>query len=109
MYRTQFNAVYGLGFVNIINRPTRDITELKKGEELPGRQKISRIIRTEKPKVACFIGRIAYEKYIGSKAFAFGWQHSIAQSRAFVMHFPLRGKAAVRVRELMEVLHASRN
>jgi hypothetical protein len=35
VYKEKFNAIYGLGFINIINRPTRDITELKKGEELP--------------------------------------------------------------------------
>jgi hypothetical protein len=32
--------------VNIINRPTRDITGLKKSEELPGRKRISRIVNT---------------------------------------------------------------
>jgi TDG/mug DNA glycosylase family protein len=35
VYKEKFNAIYALGFINIINRPTRDITELKKGEELP--------------------------------------------------------------------------
>ena len=49
IYNEKFNVVYGLGFVNIINRPTRDITELKKGEELPGRRRIARIIKTENP------------------------------------------------------------
>src|SRR5665811_302571 len=63
MYTKKFNAVYRLGFVNLIDRPTRDVSELRKGEELPGRKKISRIIRTEMPKVVCFIGKITYEKY----------------------------------------------
>lgn len=74
VYNERFNAVYGLGFVNIIERPTRDVSELKKGEETTGRKKISRIIRTEKPKVVCFIGRVTYEKYVDSKDFSFGWQ-----------------------------------
>ena len=39
MYQKKFNAVYGLGLVNIINRPTQDVTKLVKGEELPGRRK----------------------------------------------------------------------
>ena len=47
IYKEKFNIIYGLGFVNIINRPTRNITALKKGEELPGRRRISRIIKTE--------------------------------------------------------------
>ena len=107
IYKEKFNLIYGLGFVNIINRPTRDITGLKKGEELPGRRRISRIIKTEMPTIVCFIGKVAYEKYIGSKTFSFGWQESINQSRIFVMHFPLRGEAIVRTRELREVVQAT--
>ncbi len=109
IYKEKFNAVYGLGLVNIISRPTQDVTKLLKGEELPGRKKISRIINAEVPNVACFIGKVTYEKYTGSKNFSFGWQESIAGSRIFVMHFPLRGEAIVRVRELQEVAMASKN
>ncbi|MDO8207118.1 MAG: uracil-DNA glycosylase family protein [Gallionella sp.] len=107
MYTNKFNAVYRLGFVNIIDRPTRGVSELWKGEELPGRQKISRIIRTQMPKVACFIGKITYEKYTGSKNFSFGWQNSIDGAKIFVMHFPLRGEAIVRIRELRKIAQAA--
>jgi TDG/mug DNA glycosylase family protein len=107
IYTKKFNAVYRLGFVNIINRPTRDVSELEKGEELPGRKKISRIIRTEMPKVVCFIGKITYEKYTGSKDFSFGWQNSINGTQIFVMHFPLRGEAVVRIRELRKIAQAA--
>ena len=107
IYRERFNRIYRLGFVNIINRPTRDITGLKKGEEAPGRKRISRIIKTENPRVVCFIGKVSYEKYIGSKDFTFGWQEPINDSRIFVMHFPLRGQASVRTRELKEVVDAT--
>ena len=44
IYQEKFNAVYGLGLVNIFDRPTRDVTQLTKGEELPGRERIFRII-----------------------------------------------------------------
>lgn len=107
MYTKKFNAVYRLGFVNIIDRPTRDVSELETGEELPGRKKISRIIRTEMPKVVCFIGKITYEKYTGSKDFSFGWQNSINGAKIFVMHFPLRGEAVVRIRELRKIAQAA--
>lgn len=103
MYQEKFNAVYGLGLVNIINRPTQDVTKLTKGEELPGRKKVSRIIKSETPNVACFVGKVTYEKYTGSKKFSFGWQENIGESKVFVMHFPLRGEALVRIRELQEV------
>jgi len=107
MYTKKFNAVYRLGFVNIIDRPTRDVSELEKGEELPGRKKISRIIGAEMPKVVCFIGKITYEKYTGSKDFSFGWQNSINGAKIFVMHFPLRGEAVVRIRELRKIAQAA--
>lgn len=107
IYKEKFNDIYGLGFVNIIDRPTRDITELMKGEELPGRRRISRIIESERPPVVCFIGKVAYEKFIGSKDFSFGWQEPLNKSRIFVMHFPLRGQAIVRTSELREVVQAT--
>ena len=77
---------------------------IRKGE---GRAKIFRIIKTETPKVVCFIGKVAYEKYSGLKGFAFGWKDPIALSRVFVMHFPLRGEAVVRIRELREIKRAA--
>jgi TDG/mug DNA glycosylase family protein len=93
--------------VNIIKRPTRDIAGLRKGEELPGRREITRIIKTEMPAVVCFIGKITYEKFGGSKDFSFGWQEPINKSRVFVMHFPLRGRAVIRIRELKEVVRGT--
>ena len=109
IYENKFNKVYKLGLINIIDRPTRDITLLKKGEEEKGKVKIEKIIKTQKPKVVCFIGKVSYEKYTGSKNFTFGWQNDIYQSKAFVMHFPLRGKAEVRIHELKKVAQASRS
>ncbi len=103
MYRTRFNQVYGLGFLNIIDRPTKDITLLKKGEELEGRRRMEAVIRKEKPRVVCFVGKVVYEKWSGRKKCDFGWQEDIFDSKAFVMHFPLRGAASVRIEELQLV------
>ena len=103
MYHTKFNDVYKLGFTNIIDRPTRDITQLKKGEEVLGRERITQILEIKKPKVVCFIGRVTYEKYTGRKDFFFGWQHGMEAPRLFVMHFSPRGEGAVRIREFHEV------
>ena len=57
VYRKWFNAARGLGFVNLIDRPTRDITLLFKAEELPGKARVKRIITAQRPKVVCFIGK----------------------------------------------------
>ncbi|MGI0073893.1 MAG: mismatch-specific DNA-glycosylase [Nitrosotalea sp.] len=104
MYETKFNQVYRLGFLNIINRPTRDISELIRGEEKGGRRKILQAIKKYKPAIVCFIGKVAYEKFSGVKKFRFGWKDDIYASKSFVMHFPLRGKASVRIRDLKLVL-----
>ena len=103
IYTNKFNKIYKLGLINIINRPTVDITLIKKGEEYKGRAKITRAIKVQKPKVICFIGKISYQKYTGLKDFTFGWQDNIGESKSYVMHFPLRGEASVRVEELKEV------
>jgi double-stranded uracil-DNA glycosylase len=106
-YEKKFNAVYGLGIVNIVDRPTQDVTRLRKGEEVPGRKKITRIIETETPNVVCFIGKVTYKKYTGRTDVTFGWQEPIGTSKVFVMHFPLHGKAIIRVHELKNVARAA--
>jgi TDG/mug DNA glycosylase family protein len=103
MYATKFNGVYRLGLVNLIHRPTRDITELRKGEELSGRKRVARVIEREQPRVVCFIGKIAYENYVGHRDFSFGWRDRTGWPSVFVMHAPLHGEAIVRVRELRTV------
>lgn len=109
IYKNKFNKIYGLGLVNVINRPTHDITQLKKGEEKSGRERIKKVVKAWRPKVVCFVGKVAYEKFGGLKIknFTFGWQDAICQSKVFVMHFPLHGKANVRVKELVEVARAA--
>ena len=107
VYQEKFNKVYGLGLINIIRRPTRDVTKLKKNEELAGRKKITLILDVEAPKVVCFIGKVTYQKYTGRKDFTFGWQDAIGKSSVFVVHSPLRGEAIVRVCELKEIGEAA--
>jgi double-stranded uracil-DNA glycosylase len=62
----------------------------------------------------CFVGKVAYKKYSGLKNCGFGSTSDILRSKAFVMHFPLHGKAAIRIRELRAIakvagLGANRN
>ncbi|MGI0007347.1 MAG: mismatch-specific DNA-glycosylase [Nitrosotalea sp.] len=104
MYNTKFDKVYQLGFLNVVNRPTRVVSELARGEEEKGRKRILEIIKKYKPIVVCFVGKISYEKFSHIKKFRFGWQDDIHISKSFVMHFPLRGKASVRIRDLKLVL-----
>lgn len=103
IYDEKFNRIYKLGFINIIDRPTHDVSLLKKGEEMPGVNKIDSIIRIHKPRIVCFIGKVTYQKFTGTKDITFGWQPDLYNSKIYVMHFPIRGEASVRVNELKEV------
>ena len=51
IYDEKFLANYGLNFVNLVDRPTIEVSELKKGEEREGVRRAFRIIRTCRPKV----------------------------------------------------------
>lgn len=106
IYEKKFNPVYGFGLINIIDRPTIDITGIRKDEELPGRKRITRILQKEAPSVVCFIGKVTYQKYKGLKNVEFGWQDDLFSSKVFVMHSPLRGEASIRVKELREIKRA---
>ena len=107
IYENKFVPKYALNFINLVDRPTKDVTELKKGEERAGIKRALETIRTRKPKVVCFIGKIALNIFQGSRACDYGWQENIGNSRVYLMHFPIRGPASVRVSELSEVRLAS--
>lgn len=100
LYQNKFASNYHLGLVNIVDRPSRNISDLKKGEEEPGRKRLARIIKNYKPKIVCFVGKITYQKFTGKKNFDYGWQMPEIQSLMYVMHTPLRGLASIRVKEL---------
>lgn len=104
IYNSKFNKLYKFGLLNMINRPTINVSKLKRGEEKRGRKKILTAIRMLKPQVVCFVGKITYVKFSDPERFRFGWQDDVFESKSFVMHFPLHGKASVRIRELRSVM-----
>jgi len=103
IYDQQFQQTYGLNFVNLVDRPTIDVTKLNNGEEQVGIRRALRIIRRYRPQVVCFIGKIAFNTFCNSRRCDWGWQTEIEGTRVYLMHFPIRGPAAVRVEELSEV------
>jgi len=103
IYDQKFQQVYGLNLVNLIDRPTIDVTKLNKGEELEGVRRAREIIRREKPQVVCFIGKITFSTFFNSSTGDWGWQKKTGDSRGYLMHFPIRGPADVRVSELVEM------
>jgi TDG/mug DNA glycosylase family protein len=109
IYDKKFLSEYRLNFVNLVDRPTIDVTELKKGEEQAGIRRALRVIRNYRPNVVCFIGKIAFNTFYSSRKCEWGWQKEIEGTRVYLMHFPIRGPASVRVKELSEVKLASDN
>jgi TDG/mug DNA glycosylase family protein len=107
IYENKFVPKYALNFINLVDRPTKDVTELKKGEGQAGIERALETIRIRKPKVVCFIGKIALNIFRGSRVCDYGWQENIGSSKVYLMHFPIRGPASVRVRELSEMRLAS--
>ena len=108
VYDRRFLSHYRLGFINLVDRPTVQGAELKEGEERPGVERALKTIATYRPPVACFIGKITYVMFRGSRDCDFGWQEDIGDSRVYVMHFPIRGPASIRIEELQEMKEASR-
>ena len=109
IYERKFLPKYGLNFLNLVDRATVDVTQLKSGEKQAGAKKALKIIHTCKPKIICFIGKIAFNTFYGSRKCEWGWHTGINGSRVYLMHFPIRGPAGIRIRELREVKEASEN
>jgi len=107
MYDNRFLPQYRLGFINLVDRPTPDVTGLNKGEEKSGVERALQTILTCKPKVAAFIGKVTYNKFRGTRDCTYGWQEDLGASRVYVLHFPIRGPADIRIRELEELRQAS--
>jgi TDG/mug DNA glycosylase family protein len=103
IYDKKFVLKYALNFVNLVDRPTVDVTGVIRGEERAGVRRALRIIRTRKPKVVCFIGKITFNKFQGSRECDYGWQKTIGNAKVYLMHFPIRGPASIRVQQLREV------
>ncbi len=108
IYDKKFLPKYALNFINLVNRPTVDVTELKKGEERSGIKRALKVIRTRRPKVVCFIGKITYSTFKSIRQCDFGWQERIGSVKVYLMHFPIRGPASIRVKELTEIKRAIR-
>ncbi len=107
IYDQKFLQAYALNLVNLVDRPTIDVTRLKKGEEQTGIRRALRIIRRCRPRVVCFIGKIALNTFRSSRKCDWGWQTEIEDTRVYLMHFPIRGPASVRVKELRKMKRAT--
>lgn len=64
----------GIGFTNIVHRPTKAADEITKKEYHTGSDELKRKISSYKPKIACFVGKGVYLAYSGKKKAPWGMQ-----------------------------------
>ncbi|WP_226666683.1 mismatch-specific DNA-glycosylase [Metabacillus litoralis] len=64
----------GIGFTNIVSRPTRAADEITKEEYQEGRKILYEKITSYKPKIACFVGKGVYLQYSHLKKAPWGQQ-----------------------------------
>ncbi|CAF1017298.1 unnamed protein product [Adineta ricciae] len=79
---------YGIGFTNIVQRPTKAGSDITKDEITAGAEILMQKIKMYRPKVVAFNGRGIYEVYAGNKHFHYGKQPELfpeTDTHVFVM------------------------
>jgi thymine-DNA glycosylase len=65
---------YGIGFTNMVQRPTKGSADLTRKEIKEGSKILLEKIRKFQPKIAVFNGKLIFEVFSGKKDFCFGKQ-----------------------------------
>lgn len=107
IFTKKFTSIYHLGLINLIYRPTKSVSEVKRKEAMPGKLRVISAIKKYHIPVICFIGKGTYQLFIQASHCKYGWQPNIGLSKIFVMHSPLHGLASIRINELKKVAKAS--
>lgn len=79
---------YGIGFTNIVQRPSKAGSDITKDEITAGAEVLAQKIKMYRPKIVAFNGRGIYEVYAGNKHFHYGKQPELflgTDSHVFVM------------------------
>ncbi|CAF0910495.1 unnamed protein product [Rotaria sp. Silwood1] len=79
---------YGIGFTNIVQRPTKAGSDITKDEITAGAEVLMQKIKMYRPKIVAFNGRGIYEVYAGNKHFHYGKQPELflgTDTHVFVM------------------------
>jgi mismatch-specific thymine-DNA glycosylase len=79
---------YGIGFTNIVQRPSKAGSDITKDEITAGAEVLMQKIKMYRPKIVAFNGRGIYEVYAGNKHFHYGKQPDLflgTDTHVFVM------------------------
>lgn len=64
----------GIGFTNIVARPTKTAAEITAAEYAEGRERLREKIQRYRPRCVCFVGKGVYEAYRNNKNVEWGFQ-----------------------------------
>ncbi len=103
LYQHRFEKEFWLWLVNIVDRASISISELKSWEEEEWRKRLTNIITNYQPAIVCFVGKSPYEKYTGKNTLEYGRQEKIWNSEIYLKHDPLRWYTSIRIDELKEI------
>jgi TDG/mug DNA glycosylase family protein len=93
MYERRFVQKYRLNFLNLVDRPTTDVSELRKEESAYGIRRALRAIKKYKPRLVCFVGKVTYETFSGVKGVHYGKQNAIFESKVYLCSFSYKGSS----------------
>lgn len=65
---------HGLGFTNIVARPTRGAADITREEYREGRMILRKKIERLRPRAVCFVGKGVYQEYSGRRDAVWGRQ-----------------------------------
>jgi TDG/mug DNA glycosylase family protein len=71
----EFIARYRFGFTNLSPRPTARADQISEAEYAAGRERVLRVLRQLRPRIACYVGKGVYERVARRRSgVAWGWQ-----------------------------------
>jgi len=109
MYENRFVQTYRLNFINLVDRPTTDVSKLKKGEEVYGIERMLGAVKRYRPALACFVGKITYQTFYRGASTTYGFKDDLFSSKVYLCHFPIRGPASVRIREFRKLIRIAKS
>lgn len=79
---------YGYGLTDVVKRPTRSTTELRRTDGKGAKQRLDNVIEENAPKIVAFIGKAGYRYYLddADAPLSYGTQkHEIAESSVYLL------------------------
>ncbi|MEO3943921.1 mismatch-specific DNA-glycosylase [Gorillibacterium sp. CAU 1737] len=64
----------GIGFTNIVARPTRGVEDITRDDYREGRVLLRQKLARTRPRIACFVGKGVYAEYSGNRQADWGFQ-----------------------------------